>query len=193
MMTVAEFLEWESKQQEKYEFFNGTIYAMAGGTITHSRIASRLFAWATHSLAGSGCEVHGGMLKVTAASASFFPDVVVFCGEPVVEGSDEQAITNPTVVFEVLSPSTERFDRTRKVAAYTSCPSLKSCVLVSAEEPIVEVLSRNEAGNWEWRQYTGLDAVADIPGIGSPCPLSPIYQGLEIQETQGPFIVKVQP
>jgi Uma2 family endonuclease len=145
--TVDEFLEWERQQPERYEYVAGMILPMVGGTSDHHTISGNIFAVLRAALRGSGCRAYVEGMKVDAGAASSYPDVVVTCA-PVAPKQD--VVTEPVLVVEVLSRSTENFDRGAKWLAYQGLPSLRQYVLVSQDELKVEVFER-EQGTWTYR------------------------------------------
>lgn len=174
-----QYLVRERAAEERSEYFDGRIVAMSGGTRLHAVIAQNIGAHLYFRLP-DGCSVVQSDLKVRAegANAFMYPDVLVLCGEPGYIDRKHDVVTNPTVVFEVLSPSTERHDRTTKAAAYQRIDSLRAYVLVSQKEPRVEVYAREATGEWSctlYRQYT--DTVP-LPWIGCELTLAEIYKSL---------------
>jgi Uma2 family endonuclease len=173
------YLVRERAAEHRTEYFDGRLVAMAGGTRIHALIAQNIAAHLYFRL-GDGCSVVQSDLKVRAegANAFMYPDVLVLCGEPQSLDRKHDVVTNPTVVFEVLSPSTEQHDRTTKAAAYRSIESLFAYVFVSQVEPRVEVYAREAGGAWEctfYRQYTD---VVQLPWIGCELTLAEIYKQL---------------
>jgi Uma2 family endonuclease len=152
--SYEEYLEAETKGTTKHEWLDGVIYDMAGGSLEHSRLASNIAA--ALKLALAKCEVFqsDAMLYVRSTKLSTYADVTVVCG-PVESQKVErngrvlgEALVNPTVIIEVLSDSTEEYDRGEKFAHYLTIHSLKEYVLVSQEAPKVEVYRRPERGHW---------------------------------------------
>jgi Uma2 family endonuclease len=143
--TYAEYLELEASSEQRYEFVDGAVYAMAGGTSEHSRLAMALGAELRAALATKGCAVYGSDLKIRidATNRSTYADAVVICGPEVHSDIDRNAITNPTVIVEVLSPSTEASDRGEKWRHYQHLESLREYVLVSQDSPYIEVFHRD--------------------------------------------------
>jgi Uma2 family endonuclease len=173
------YLVRERAAEERHEYFDGRIVAMAGGTTPHAAIAQNIGAHLYFRVRG-GCRVFQSDLKVQAAggSAFMYPDVFVLCGEPGYIDRTHDVVTNPTVVFEVLSKSTERHDRTTKAAAYRQIPSLHAYVLVSQKEPRVEVYTREADGRWSCAMYRQLGDTVPLPAIGCELTLAEIYRNL---------------
>lgn len=178
-LTPAQYLARERRAEYRSEFVNGEIVAMAGGTRTHGRISISLARLVGNHLAGAPGEPFGSDMRVSVADAEayFYPDLSVACG-PVFEDADQDTLVNPTVIVEVLSPSTEAFDRGAKFQHCRRLASLQDYMLVSQERPLVEVFSR-QGEQWLLTTYGGLDGVAEVPAIGARLPLREIYERVE--------------
>lgn len=154
-VSYEDFLEAERASDVKHEWLDGVVYAMAGGSLEHSRLAVNIQTALKGAL--SGCEVFqsDAMLYVRASKLSTYPDVAVVCG-PVESQKIErngrvlgEALVNPTILVEVLSESTEEYDRGEKFAHYMAIPSLREYVLVAQDTPRIEVFRRPERGHWQ--------------------------------------------
>lgn len=173
------YLVRERAAAYRTEFFAGHLVAMAGGTTLHAAIAQNIGAH-LYFRVGDRCRVYQSDLKVRSAEANAFmyPDVMVLCGEPGYVDRRHDAVTNPTVVFEVLSRGTERHDRTVKAAAYRRIESLRAYVLVSQQEPRVEVYTREEGGAWSLAVYQQYGDTVQLPAIGCELLVQEIYRNL---------------
>jgi len=178
-VTRKYYLLRERAAEERSEYFDGQIVAMSGGTTAHAAIAQNIGAH-LYFRVRDGCRVYQSDLKVRAAAANAFmyPDVFVLCGEPGYIDRTHDVVTNPTIVFEVLSPSTERHDRTTKASAYRSIESLRAYVFVSQREPRVEVYSREANGEWSCAVYRQYGDTVPFPAIGCELTLAEIYKNL---------------
>ncbi len=178
-VSSGNYLVRERAAEERSEYFDGRIVAMAGGTPVHAAIAQNIGAHLYFRLPG-GCRVYQSDVKVQAAGANacMYPDVFVLCGEPGYIDRKHDVVTNPTVVFEVLSPSTERHDRTVKAAAYRRVDSLAAYVLVSQKEPRVEVYTRGEGGEWGCAVYQRPEHEVPLPALGCALTVAEIYRNL---------------
>jgi len=138
----------------RLEYCDGEIYAMAGGTPAHADLAASLIRLLGNALLGR-CRVSSSDLKVRieATDLSTFPDVTVVCGERLVSTIDKNAVTNPSLLVEVTSNSTEDYDRGEKLNHFQQCPSVRAVLLVSHRRPHVTVLARAAEGGWEQREY----------------------------------------
>jgi Uma2 family endonuclease len=173
-----EYLAFERGTDARHEYLDGHVYAMAGESIEHSRICVNVAGELRARLKGSPCEVLSPNMKVATSPAGLFsyPDVVVVCGEPRFYDERRDILTNPTVVFEVLSPSTEAYDRGEKFLRYrTNIETLREYVLVSQHRPLVEHYVRQPDGSWSYSSAGDLSEPIDLPSIGCRLPLSEIY------------------
>jgi Uma2 family endonuclease len=150
-MTYAEYLAFEESSSTKHEFINGEVFGLAGGTIAHGALAVAISTALSNALRGRPCRVLSSdvRVRVLATGIATYPDVSVVCAEIEVAPDDADGVLNPSLVVEVLSDSTEAYDRGAKAAHYRRIPSLREYVLVSQREPLIEVYRRNERGNWE--------------------------------------------
>ncbi len=181
--TLDEYFALDRASDTRHEYFGngrtGQIVAMAGGTSAHSLVTVNVSAELRQRLRGTPCRVHSPDKRIgTAAHASYtYPDVSVICGPEQVDDRDPDGRTavNPTVVVEVLSPSTERDDRGRKFARYLAAESLGEYMLVAQDQPRVEWYLRQPDGRWLFSYAVGLDAVVQLRSIGVDLPLSEVY------------------
>ena len=176
-VTEAEYLAFERASDEKHEFHAGRIYALAGTSREHGLVALNLGAELRGALRGRPCETFVGDIRVRVSDTglSTYPDVVVACGEPAWLDAEVDTLLDPTVVVEVLSPSTERYDRGDKFAHYCRLPSLAEYVLVATERPRVERFAR-QGDVWVLSEADGLDATLALDALGCRIPLAAIYE-----------------
>ncbi len=173
--TYAEYLELEANSEQRYEFVDGAVYAMAGGTPEHSRLAAAAIVQLSAALAPKGCAVYTSDLKIRidATNRSTYADVVVVCGPEVTSKIDPNAITNPTVIIEILSPTTEASDRGEKWRHYQHLSSLREYVLVSQGDPYIEVF-RRDGDEWVLRTATA-GQMLELPSQEVRIPVDAIY------------------
>ena len=180
-MTVAQYLAFERASTLRHEFFRGEVFAMSGATVAHGRIVVNLIRQLSSSLNAGPCEVLGPdtRVRVSATGLYTYPDLLVAC-EPL-EFDDDQRDTllNPRVIIEVLSRSTEAYDRGTKFAHYRSLPSLREYVLVSQDQPLIERYTRLPEGTWELREFRGLETEFDLTAVPFRAPLSVLYERVE--------------
>src|SRR4051812_5917797 len=147
--TYADYLALEASSNVKHEFLGGQIYAMAGGTPEHAALAAAVIGLLFGQLRGAECRTYDSDLRVrTPSGLTAYPDVTVICGPSRRDEVDTQAVTNPTLIIEVLSRSTEEYDAGDKFEHYKTLPTLRQYVLVSHRERSVEVWTRDEDEGW---------------------------------------------
>lgn len=184
-LTESEYLALERAAEFKSEFFDGEMYAMAGGSPMHSLIATNLAAEFTTQLRGRPCMAFNSDLrmKVEATGLFTYPDLSVVCGELQYANDSDDTIVNPTVLAEVLSHSTEAYDRGRKFEHYQRIPTLKEYLLVSQKEPRIEQYIRQQGRDWLYRQAAGMDATLAIPSLEITISLSEVFANVKFVPT----------
>ncbi|MAQ17668.1 MAG: hypothetical protein CMN30_23095 [Sandaracinus sp.] len=174
-ISYGEYLAFERDAETKHEFIDGMVVAMAGGTPEHSRLAMNMGVALMNALRGRRCSAFSSDLRVhiPATGRSTYPDVTVVCDERVTAEVDPDAIVNPTVLVEVLSPTTEASDRGEKFSHYRRLDSLQEYVLVRQDEPRIEVY-RREGDIWALRDY-GEGQLVELASIDARLDVSAIY------------------
>lgn len=184
LLSVDEFLEWESQQPYRNELIKGWVLQMTGASRAHNRIILDLARALDDSLRGKGCEVFAAEvgLLVNTDGTYTYPDVMVVCGEQTVHaGAPQVSLVNPSLLFEVLSPSTESRDRNQKLQQYLQIPSLQGYFLVAQDKPLIEAHTR-AGGDWRQLAYAGLNATLRIPAPACEIPLSDIYRRVRFED-----------
>lgn len=176
--TVEEFLAWEREQEERYEYVGGVIRMMVGGTLDHNTITGNVFTGLRAHLRGGPCRVFVEAVKVVSDAATMYPDVVVTCASA---SGQSDVVPEPEVVVEVLSRSTQSFDRGPKLDAYQQIPSLKQYVLIAQDEIRVSVYDRDD-GSWRYHVLQGLKARLDFAAGGATMTLAEIYERATVAE-----------
>ena len=179
LYTEDEYLTLEEQAGERSEYIHGRICPLSGGTDDHAVIPMSLGAELRAALRGRGCRVMSSDIKVYTAGEMYYPDVTVVCGPRQYRGGNRTVITNPILIGEVLSPTTERNDRGRKLRDYITVESLMVYLLVSQDVPRVEQFSRAEDGRWNYGMVTGMESVLDIPALSVSLNLADIYDQIE--------------
>ena len=187
---------WHDTQEVRYQLWDGEVFpvhpveddqapaAMAGGTARHARISMRAMFALEAALRGRGCTTYSSDLGVRLPSGRYvYPDVTVVCGEPEFVEDSERTLVNPTLVVEVLSPSTESFDRGGKATAYRHVPSLQALVIVSQDRPAVEVFARDGTA-WTFTEAEGLSESVELLGV--EVPLADLFDGVTFPENPLP-------
>ncbi len=152
-MSPQEYLEWEEQQPTKYEYVNGEVFAMTGGTLPHNSVALNLASALKNHVRGKGCKVFmaDAKLGISDKGPYHYPDVMVTCDER--DLISRKVVQFPCLIVEVLSPGTEAFDRGDKFKHYRRIKTLKEYVLIDAEKICVECYRINERGKWELTSY----------------------------------------
>ena len=181
--TYEAYLSLEQESEIKYEFHDGFIVAMAGGSPEHSQIATN-FTWAVNNALrnnNKSCISYNSDLKIQidATRRSYYPDASVVCDKPIRSDKDNNAITNPILIVEVLSESTAAFDRGNKFAHYRQIPSLREYILISQEEATVDTYYRTDNGTWEIQTIMGLDKKVLLKSISCEISMADIYRLVE--------------
>ena len=179
-LTEAEYLERERRAEFKSEFYDGEIFAMSGGTPPHSQIAANSIRALGNKLANRPCVVYTSdlRLKIEATGLLTYPDFSVICGPLQFSENTDDTVVNPTLVGEVLSNSTEAYDRGKKFENYRQMPSLLEYLLVSQTEPRIEQFSRQKDGGWMLREAAGLEATLYLPALEVTLALSEVFSGV---------------
>ncbi|MEH1910785.1 MAG: Uma2 family endonuclease [Nostoc sp.] len=176
-MTVEEYLEWEPQQDVRYEYANGEVFAMTGGTIPHNDIALNLYRALYPHLRFRGCRVNVSDVKMqlTPQSRYYYPDVIVSCDPE--DLNARKFIQHPKLIVEVLSPGTSAKDRGEKFTYYLTIPSLQEYILIESEKISVERYCRGEGRMWLYYPYTAGDIVT-LSSIEFECPIELLYESV---------------
>jgi Uma2 family endonuclease len=191
--TVDEYLALERSAEERHEFLDGRIYAMAGETGAHGDICVNLVITLGNQLKGTHCRARTKGTKVRSgpdpkprqgASGMFsYPDVVVICGEPEYHDAYTDVVLTPTAVMEVLSPATEAFDRGEKFTRFQAWnATLTDYLLVSQDQPQIEHYSRRADGGWSYHRYPGRESSVTIPSIQCTLRLMDVYDRVAFRQ-----------
>ena len=181
--TPEEYLELERQSDVRHEYYEGEIYAMAGETLKHSQICVNLAREVSSQLKGKPCQALSPNMKVRAQTKGLFayPDLTVVCGEPIFHDQKRDVLLNPRVIFEVLSPSTERYDRTMKFFKYRQeIQDLTDYIIVSQDSAFIEHYEKQEDGRWVHMVVGGLENVLNVASINCVLSLAEIYDRVEI-------------
>ncbi len=180
-ISEAEYLRLERSAVAKSKYFNGEIFAMAGGSPAHSVIAINLGGELRSRLKATDCVVYNGDLKVKVQTTGLFtyPDVSVVCGAQRFLDEETDTLLSPVVVFEVLSESTEAYDRGKKFENYRQIPSCREYLLVSQTEPRVEQFIRQPNGEWTLKEAAGLDSKITLPSLKIFLPLAEVFSKMK--------------
>ena len=176
-LSPQQYLAIERAAEGRSEYLDGEMVAMTGGSRNHGLIAGNLVRELGTQLRDRPCEVYPSDLRVQVSPTGLYtyPDVVVVCGEPRFEDGELDTLLNPTVIVEVLSPTTESYDRGRKFEHYRTLGSLAEYLLVAQEQPRIERFLRQGDGLWLFGDAAGLAAVLTLPSIGCELALAEVY------------------
>ena len=180
-LTPEEYLAFERKATTKHEYLNGQIVAMSGASFVHNFLTMNVANQLYNQLIEGECQVAASdmRVKVPEIDSYFYPDVVVVCGEPRAEDDTFDTLLNPVLIVEVLSPSTEVYDRGEKFEHYQQISSLKDYILISQDEIHVEHYYRQESG-WLRNEFGELRDVLSLLSIGCELRLQDIYRRVEV-------------
>jgi Uma2 family endonuclease len=185
-VTPEEYLALERAAERKSEYRDGEIVGMTGGTRRHSLITLNIGSELNRQLEERPCEAHVNDLRVLVAARRLYtyPDVIVVCGEPALADRYRDTLTNPTVLIEVLSPSTEAYDRGTKFEHYRTLDSLREYLLVSQSRPQVDHFMRDDDGPWLLSAATDLAATIVLPSIQCRLAMARIYNKVRFGEIE---------
>ena len=188
-LTLEEYLAIERAAENKSEFVDGEMYALSGATFAHTVITMNLAAGLHARLRNKPCTVHSADLKVRVEATGLhaYPDIVVVCGEPRFVVAERDVITNPILLVEVLSESTEKWDRGAKFGHYRRLPSLKEVLFVSQSEARIEQYVRQPDDRWLLSEVRGMPGALSLPSVVCDLPLAEVYAKVtfEPRETGG--------
>ena len=178
-LTPKEYFAWEEKQLEKHEYIEGQVYAMSGGSRNHSLIAVRFTTLFSNHLDGSSCDVGNSALRVKIVKTEnyTYPDISVTCDDR--DKTTTQYITYPSLIVEVLSPSTEAYDRGGKFRLYSHNPVLQDYLLVSSTSIEIDLYHKKDNGEWIIINYKEGDMI-ELKSINLTFAIAQIYQGLTL-------------
>lgn len=177
--TLAAFLEWENTQPERHEFNRGEVFARVGGKRSHGRVVLNLARRLAEQLDGSPCQVFVESMKVQVADDTIlYPDVFVTCDKA--DLATEMIFRAPTLVIEVLSPTTQAYDRSQKFALYWRLASLREYILVDPDTRQIESLRRADDGSWVFHDMSHEDAML-APSVGCAVPIAQMFDGVDPQ------------
>lgn len=189
LYSLEEYFELERTSEERWEYFNGEVFCMSGVSPNHARIQVNATSTLNNKLGSQGCAVFPAdmRIKVPAALPYRYADISVLCNEPVFEKiGGVEALTNPTVIVEVLSPSTEAFDRGDKFTYYKSIPSFQEYLLVAQHRAHITHYVRQAGEKWEYEEVNDLNASISLPSIDCTLALSEVYRNVEFEPLTSP-------
>lgn len=185
-ITPEEYLAMEDAAENKHEYYHGEIFAMAGASQNHNRLALDLGTSTNLALKDSKCEVYMNDMKIWSRAKNFFtyPDLVIVCGKAEFYENRDDILTNPLVIFEVLSKSTRNYDRDEKFEFYRSIPTFQEYILIDQWRVHVEQMYRETPNKWVLSEYNQITDVLKLTKVDIEIPLSEFYRRVEFGESQ---------
>jgi len=190
--SLEEYFELEKNSEEKLEFWDGNVWSMSGASPVHERIVINVGGHLRDLLRGRKCSVFGSNLKVRVPiySPYRYPDLSDYCGEGVFETMGGlEVLTNPQMIIEVLSPSTEAFDRGEKFTYYKSIPSFTEYLLIATNRPNITQFIKRSESEWVQREANGLEATLSLGAFAAELLLSEIYLDIEFPEPKSNLLL----
>ncbi len=180
--TPEEYLRLEESAEMRSEYCDGEIFAMTGGSLNHNRILSNLVRSLGDKLAGTTCQLFQSDVRLFVKQHKLFtyPDLIVVCGKLPLYPERTDTLTDARLIVEVLSPSTESYDRGEKFRHYQALPSFVEYVLIAQDKTFVERHLRANGDNWEWKGYLSLEDSLELESLGVSLPLAQLYQDLPL-------------
>jgi Uma2 family endonuclease len=188
--TPEEYLAMEREAAHKSEYYSGQIYAMAGGSPEHNLIGFNIAGLLHAKLRGSPCRgfTSDQRVRITETGLYTYPDVTVICGELQFDDAHRDTLINPTLLIEVLSPSTEAYDRGEKFAHYRRIESLQEYLLIAQDQPRIERFLRQSDGTWNYRAAEGMEGHLRLESVGVELLVSEVYEGVVFQNKNGELL-----
>ena len=186
-LSPQEYLRLERQSDVKHEYVQGTLVAMAGASRWHNLVVTNVIRELSIQLKSRSCEVYPGDMRVRIQGTGFYtyPDAVVVCGTPRFEDAVGDTLLNPTVIIEVLSPSTEGYDRGEKFAQYRRIDALQQYVLMTPDRPRIEWYTRHETSRfWYLQEAEGLHAEIELEPIACRLRVADVFDKVEFDETE---------
>lgn len=176
--SIREYLEMENEAIEKHEYYKGEIFAMSGAGNRHNIISVNIIVSLGNSLKGKSCQPYGSDMRIHIPGNTLFtyPDISVISGDILLSNEDENTSTNPTIIIEILSPSTRNYDRGIKFMLYRSIPTLKEYILVETESIHIEQFGINKDGLWQLKEYSNKTDQLILESVGVTLVLADVYE-----------------
>ncbi|MBD2441248.1 Uma2 family endonuclease [Nostoc sp. FACHB-110] len=181
--TPEEYLQLEETSEFKNEYYDGEILTIAGGTTNHNEISLNFCANFKLNMRGKDYNIYMGDVRLWIPRYRIYtyPDAMIIAGEPIYEGSGTTTVTNPSIIIEVLSKSTDNHDRTHKFRFYRSIPTFKEYIIVDQYEYLIEQYAKNANAQWVLTEYESVEALLSLQTIDFQIALSDIYAGVNFE------------
>jgi Uma2 family endonuclease len=182
-VSAEDYLKVERAATEKHELHEGQIVTMSGALMPHNHIVSNLFSLIGPFLKGKKCKVFTSDLRVSIPTADSFtyPDLSIVCGKPEMSDDVFDTITNPSVLIEVMSRSTEKYDRGTKFFYYMQIPSLKEYILIDSKSVFVQLATRQVDNSWKFEEFKDISTSFKIKTIEKSVALTEVYEDVQFQ------------
>jgi Uma2 family endonuclease len=179
-VSIEEYLAFERSSQEKHEYYKGEVFAISGAGRRHNIIFTNLLTSLGNLLKGKSCFPFGSDMRLHIPQNTLFtyPDISIYCGD--LGNLDEDNATNPTVIIEILSPSTRDYDRGGKFKLYREIPTLQEYILVDTDAILVEVFRINQTNHWELEEYKSAEQLLQFTSLSIAIALNDIYHGTKL-------------
>ena len=175
-LSVEEYLELDRVAERRSEYYDGEMFPVLAASWEHARIVTNTARRLSERLDGRPCWVATATARLRVSPTKLvYPDFMVICGKPVFTAEDQDTLTNPRVIVEILSPSTADYDYGGKFALYRGLPSFEEYLLIAQDEPRIEVFRKMPDGRWVLSSYVGLEASVRVESLEIELPLSEIY------------------
>jgi Uma2 family endonuclease len=186
--SIAEYVRFEERSEVRHEYHDGEILAMSGGSYAHALIATNVNREIGLRLKGKPCRMLDANMRIATRFRMFYPDGSIVCGQPQFDARDPtgQSLANPRVIVEVLSPSTESYDRRAKFDHYATVPTIEEYVTVYQDEARIECFVRNAGASWNMTPFVGLGATAVVRCVEVEIPLADIYADVVLPPPAAP-------
>ncbi|MEM6801673.1 MAG: Uma2 family endonuclease [Bacteroidota bacterium] len=178
MISIAKYLDLELKSDMRHEFHDGEVFAMAGGTKNHGILGTNILTEVNIQVRNKGCITFNGDVKIRIQPSNRFlyPEASIVCGKLETSEEDEEAIRNPVLIVEVLSDSSEAYDRGAKFRLYQQLPSFKEYLLIDQHKSVISIFFRKEENIWEMREVIGLEQVIHLQSLDIEVAMQDLYR-----------------
>ena len=176
--SIQEYLEMEKDSFEKHEYYKGEIFAMAGAGPRHNVISVNIITALANALKGKSCQPYGSDMRIHIPENSLFtyPDISIICGEIITSKENEETVTQPTVIIEILSPATKNYDRGEKFMLYRAIPALKEYILIDSESIHAEHFAINKEGLWQLKEHNNPEEKISIETVNIQLMMQDVYE-----------------
>jgi Uma2 family endonuclease len=182
LLTEQEYLQFEKESEQKHEFFRGEIFALAGAGNRHNIIFKNVYLELGTALKGKPCQPYGSDLRIKIPENTLYtyPDISVICQELSTSSDESDSVIEPSIIIEILSESTQNYDRGAKFKLYRDIPTLQEYIMIDSESIAVECFRINQSNHWELEEYKDIEQVLAIPSLAISIPISQIYEGTKL-------------